>query len=136
MTIFNFHPVFGLVRGFNLSNGHHDHIVVISIANKLVSTPFNDLLGAFEKFEGRGGIALDEHVTTCRLFCNSRSKEKKSIVEVWIKNQLKTLFVKMNNEKNPEINIGIYTGCSISEKIIVFQALKSALSYNRPHEPS
>ena len=53
---------------------------------------------------------------------------------MWIKNQLKNTVCKRHIMKKPEINIGIYIqDVQSQKKIIVFQVLKSALDYNRPH---
>jgi len=64
-------PVLGLVCGLDLRDGHHDHVVVVAVADQLVATALDDLRRALVELEREGrsepkidhdqGLLLSEH---------------------------------------------------------------------------
>ena len=67
MTVLDDDPVLGLVCGLDLCDGHHDHVVVVAVADQLVTAALDDLGRAFVELESGGRVAFHEHVTARRL---------------------------------------------------------------------
>ena len=40
VLVFNDNPVFALISGLDFGDGKHDHVVVVAVADKLVTTAF------------------------------------------------------------------------------------------------
>jgi len=64
VLVFNDNLVLALVGRLDLGDGHHDHVVVVAVADQLVPPTFLDHCGTLIELEGWGGVALNEHVAT------------------------------------------------------------------------
>merc|ERR1719500_1140853 len=62
MLVFDDNLVLSLISGLDFGDGHHDHVVVVAVADQLVPSTFLDHCGTLIELEGWGGVALNEHV--------------------------------------------------------------------------